>query len=580
MKNLHIFFSFFLFVMLYGSAYCQEDHDLFTKKSLNIGTDNENRFYDNTSIIIPELITPNPVKDIYGYNEQGPFIVDWMDDDIIVDSGAVATAGFRQAVIKFGPDFSMYAVVNKKTVSGQFNSRLNIFRSDDGGLNWVRIYSLMSPTNYLGQFSFVVENNTPSNPDSTRVIVFYTLSANSNLNSSVLNVLSVKRDGTAPLGGNLLIATSGFKLFNPSAVSSVRYGGPNSGFGVVVGEYNNTTDASRSFRFLRTTDFGASFQTTSLIDPGYGTFNDYFPSASFKKGSIDSVYIAVERRSASDTLVRVIITPWQPTASATTNFLTSGPDNYEKPKITILQTDPAEKIMITSVKNSGIPVYHYSTDGGVSWTIDAALGDGNQKDIRYIDCYSDPDTTGGGNFIVGYQDAFFSTSDSITVRRGIIGNMGSFNYLINQTKPTGFLSPSVTIYKYTPMGGTLEKRSAVMFVGQGTINAFYDQENLPTGIVNHNTLATDFKLSQNYPNPFNPSTKIDFSIPHASNVKLVVYDMLGKEVATLVNKNLISGSYTYEFNGLGLASGVYIYRINVDGNNGSFNEVKKMMLIK
>src|SRR5690606_13511526 len=204
---------------------------------------------------------------------------------------------------------------------------------------------------------------------------------------------------------------------------------------------------------------------------------------------------AVERRSSNDTLVRIIATPWEPTASATTNFLTSGPDNYEKPTLTILQTDPAEKIMLTTVKNFGIPVYHYSLDGGASWTIDAPLGDGNQRDIRYIDCYSDPDTTDGGNFIVGYQDAFFSISDSITVRRGIIGNMGPFNYLINQTKPTGFLSPSVTIYKYTPMGGSLEKRSAVMFVGQATINAFYDQENLPTGIINNNTMATDFKLS-------------------------------------------------------------------------------------
>jgi len=85
-----------------------------------------------------------------------------------------------------------------------------------------------------------------------------------------------------------------------------------------------------------------------------------------------------------------------------------------------------------------------------------------------------------------------------------------------------------------------------------------------------------FSISHNYPNPFNPTTKIKFDLKNSSLVKLVVFDMLGKEVATLVNESLNAGSYETEFDGSGLTSGVYIYRIETD----TYNEVKKMTLLK
>ncbi|MCX7833928.1 MAG: T9SS type A sorting domain-containing protein [Ignavibacteria bacterium] len=86
----------------------------------------------------------------------------------------------------------------------------------------------------------------------------------------------------------------------------------------------------------------------------------------------------------------------------------------------------------------------------------------------------------------------------------------------------------------------------------------------------------NYSLSQNYPNPFNPSTKINFAIPKAGLVTLKVYDILGKEVMTLVYQNMNAGTYTVEFNGANLTSGVYFYKLDVNG----FSEVKKMMLVK
>ena len=85
-----------------------------------------------------------------------------------------------------------------------------------------------------------------------------------------------------------------------------------------------------------------------------------------------------------------------------------------------------------------------------------------------------------------------------------------------------------------------------------------------------------FLLEQNYPNPFNPSTTIRYQLPVASEVKLEVYDVLGKKVATLVSERQAAGYYQYVWNANGLTSGVYFYRLQA----GGFVETKKMMLVK
>ncbi len=93
---------------------------------------------------------------------------------------------------------------------------------------------------------------------------------------------------------------------------------------------------------------------------------------------------------------------------------------------------------------------------------------------------------------------------------------------------------------------------------------------------NFNEMQTNFKLTQNYPNPFNPSTIIKYSIPKQSLVKLKIYDILGREVATLVNKEQQPGNYNIEFNASNLSSGIYFYLLQA----GSFVTTKKMILLR
>lgn len=94
------------------------------------------------------------------------------------------------------------------------------------------------------------------------------------------------------------------------------------------------------------------------------------------------------------------------------------------------------------------------------------------------------------------------------------------------------------------------------------------------------SVPTEYKLGQNYPNPFNPATKIRYSIPNVGSglalTELKVYDILGNEVATLVNEQKEPGYYEVEFNASNYASGVYIYRLQA----GSYVSTKKMMVLK
>ncbi len=98
-----------------------------------------------------------------------------------------------------------------------------------------------------------------------------------------------------------------------------------------------------------------------------------------------------------------------------------------------------------------------------------------------------------------------------------------------------------------------------------------------TGITyNSGLIPEKFSISQNYPNPFNPSTKINYALAANTLVKITIYDMLGKEVKTLVNGNQLAGSYVIDFNASALSSGVYYYNISTP----QFTETRKMLLVK
>jgi hypothetical protein len=111
---------------------------------------------------------------------------------------------------------------------------------------------------------------------------------------------------------------------------------------------------------------------------------------------------------------------------------------------------------------------------------------------------------------------------------------------------------------------------------QGGLTAF-NETGIITKIVKlNNNLPGNFILSQNYPNPFNPTTIINYSIPKSGLVTIKIYDILGREVRTLVNEEKTAGNYSVQFTGNNLSSGIYFYRMQ----SGNFSQTKKLILLK
>ena len=176
-------------------------------------------------------------------------------------------------------------------------------------------------------------------------------------------------------------------------------------------------------------------------------------------------------------------------------------------------------------------------------------------------------------------------------------NWFRYPYLLNQTHPV-----NVSTWVYSPADYLAEGQDHLGYlswwynhiprysgVTDGVLNNwwmyFLDFDTAmvlakqipPVGISEtRDVVPVEFRLEQNYPNPFNPKTVVSSQLPVASDVRLVIYDLLGREVATLVNERRSAGSYRDSFDASGLASGVYFYRLTA----GSFVQTKKMLMLR
>lgn len=215
-----------------------------------------------------------------------------------------------------------------------------------------------------------------------------------------------------------------------------------------------------------------------------------------------------------------------------------------------------------------------STDGGVTYdpAVDIAANPNVDEywfDLKYYT---------GGFHLSYYSDSLQSgaptnNTDKVIYRYAFPSSSNYSPALQISQKP-----PSWSLRNYKPALCVLPGSDAgIVWVGIDGANKrlFWDKLSSVSGIGNNET-PVKYSLSQNYPNPFNPVTKIDFEIQKSGFVSLKVYDLLGKEVRTLVSEMKKEGRYQVEFTAGSLASGIYFYRINSNG----FTDTKQMILIK
>jgi len=196
--------------------------------------------------------------------------------------------------------------------------------------------------------------------------------------------------------------------------------------------------------------------------------------------------------------------------------------------------------------SSGYPGYiYYSTDFGANWNYHKF------PNSIYSIHFASPLT----GYASSYYNIMYKTTDAGTTWFStycINNNISQAIYFIDNF--TGYASSRYgQIIKTTTGGGVLISVEPQSYIVPHTYN-----------------------LYQNYPNPFNPTTKIKFDIPKAMNASLKIYDVLGREVSVVVNDFLIPGTYSFDFDGSNLSSGVYFYVLNGEG----FVESKKMLLVK
>jgi len=161
------------------------------------------------------------------------------------------------------------------------------------------------------------------------------------------------------------------------------------------------------------------------------------------------------------------------------------------------------------------------------------------------------------------------------------GNAGDYimSWDGTQWKAAGFGTDGPVIALYPDISGLIVGGSFSTAGGDSADNiAKYFTA---TGIDEKNSNPYEFSLSQNYPNPFNPETKIKYTVPSTLEVSLKVYNVLGKEVATLLNEVKQPGNYEARFsvdknNGIKLSSGIYLYKLTA----GSFIQIRKMIFLK
>lgn len=233
---------------------------------------------------------------------------------------------------------------------------------------------------------------------------------------------------------------------------------------------------------------------------------------------------------------------------------------------------------------NGTKVYH-STDLGVTWTFGATTGTVNTYAVHYnsvttglaggtamvvstngganYSAVTSPGTTGNLNGIEGAGSDWWALRSDANIYRSTNGA---------STWTTAYTQAAAVFQDidFTVVGGCPKGWAA------GNLGVIAKMD-APTGISNaNNEVPSSFDLKQNFPNPFNPTTNINFSLPKSGFVTLKVYDMIGKEVATLVNEVKTAGNYIVGFNAANLPSGAYFYRLE----SNSFVDTKKMMLIK
>jgi hypothetical protein len=510
--------------------------------------------------------TDNPFKVIN--HQQPPFTPDSWGGDITVYANAVGgtTAGnpnpfnrnIRLEADSLGNQYAAFLTADKDTML--------VYKSTNLGANWVRIFSVLgSSTQYIHSIDMSITDS--ANAFRLGFAICLVPDAGPTYAGSMY-WLSLDQTGTA-ISVTPIVGTSGGRGYiSPALVSDgFSWSAANTYWYMTYQNVDASTGVGTQALLAWSTNWGRTW----LLDTARNSFNDYELDIDYNFGA-DSIYVLLTNNltTTNENLrlmynalgnlgTGVAFKQVNPGNTADHDRLGTLAANRQTNELAVLYTKftgANQDIRVSYSPDGTGPIGRWTSDVTVSGlagnesngTIKCQERQGAMR-VSYV-------SAGSGFDTVKYMSGF--TAATLSGNQVVNGNTVSANApaVIGFRDGSGF-------------------NGGVLYAGNNAL--YYDGSPLFVGIDPvGNTIPSSFSLEQNYPNPFNPATTIKFSVPQAGLVTLKIFDVTGREVASLISGEINAGTYKADFNASSLGSGVYFYKLTGNG----FTDTKKMILIK
>ncbi|MFC2093104.1 T9SS type A sorting domain-containing protein [Bacteroidota bacterium] len=519
---------------------------------------------ENRNILIPTLQSPVKVGNI-------PYAPDWANE-ITVFSGSISGSSpgnprANRRMLRMAHDTNgvlFVACLDPGRDTAKF------FKSTDKGLTWSNFQNIAAGSGMKYQCGDFAITDTTGGFKIGMVTSLYSIASGSY--SGSIYYSEMLPDGSGYTVTLIHAPTAGKGCIGAAIVTDGWDWSPGSTYWYVCYQVVNSTTGSGANEptiAAYSADWGASW----TLDTARGTYNDYELDIDYNFGA-DTIYVLLTNNltvTNENLRFRYIAlndlgssTAWKQYNPATT----SNPEYEGCIAVNRPTNEMAVSYTLSSSGNEDIQ-YSYTTSGSFPMVNNVPVTS-QANDVTRSHIYSLAQQN--NSFRICYvSESSFDTviyKNTFTIASGF----GATQIVSMVNQSTGTIIPVVNGYKFSGSYG-----AGVIYAGVGPANVYFNGSDIISEIKNVNTTVPDeFTLNQNYPNPFNPETKINFSIPKNTIVTLNVYDITGKEVATLVNQQLSTGVYEVSLNGKNLSSGVYFYTLSA----GDFIDTKKMLLIK
>jgi hypothetical protein len=535
-------------------------NELNTKYSDKGNISNSKTLPENRDFFIPTMKQPEEV----GYAP------DWGNTGIKIFNGSVGTSSVgnpnaHNRMLKIETDtlgnlFVGFLNSNKDT--------LFFYRSTNKGLTWAKIQGLYSgSTSKYYSFDFALADTIGG----FKIGMVVSIAPSATPYEGTVYYADMLPNGTEFTPSTVFTPASGRGIIGPVICTDAYNWGASSTYWYIAAQ---NCDASTGVTSFVPCAYTPNWGATWVHDTARSTYNDYELDIDYKG---DTIYVLLSNNLTTTNenlrLRYLKLANWG-TSVAWSQY---NPASESFPEnngcLAVNRKTSAMVVTYTTNESSNYNIkYSYAADGS-TWVAHNMLSGMSNNETRSF-VQSTPQQSGSFRVVFcsessGYDTVIYMNTFDIT------SGFTARTVASNTNLSTGVLAPCVTGYLFN--GVSSGAGAGVIYAGNGPANIWFNGSDIITEVQPISTITPNkYSLSQNYPNPFNPVTKINFAITKNDFVTLKVYDIVGKEVAVLVNKSFTAGKYEVTFDGAKLSSGVYFYKLTA----GDFSNVKKMILIK